>query len=98
MAVQQDIIRSVERVFWIALFASFLLHFISSIVVTTVDLPPPATQGDYANWVRKVATAPEASVVIPEEVKVAKEVARQPQVEEGVASGAGTGAATQGAR
>ncbi len=58
---------SIERVFQRALIFSLLLHFFGSILINNIELPPPPTEAEYAQWVKKVA-APRTATVVPVEI------------------------------
>lgn len=46
---------------------SAFLHALVLVMVMTVDLPPPPSQADYSEWVKRIATPPREAVLAPVE-------------------------------
>ncbi len=75
--------QSVEQIFLACLLVSFLLHTFAGLFVVNIELPPPASQADYTEWVKRVAAPPEIVEEEPEpEEEKPEEKKDEPEEEE----------------
>ncbi|MEM7495265.1 MAG: AgmX/PglI C-terminal domain-containing protein [Myxococcota bacterium] len=77
--------RSIEQIFLACLLVSFLLHTSAGLFVTNIELPPPASQADYTEWVKRVAAPPEVAKEPEPEEETPEEKKEEPEEEEEVA-------------
>lgn len=58
-------LKNVDAALGLALGISFIVHAVLFGLVASVELPPPPSQADYTDWVKKIATPRREAVILP---------------------------------